>query len=85
MPSDNELCLRAGYLDDGRLLAAIFNLSFDPEEKTVLYLEKEPKAIAYLNENGEQIPVSFKKNEEGFYAIDVACEPLYPTVLLISQ
>ncbi len=84
LPSDNELCLRAGYLDDGRLLAAIFNLSYDPEEETVLYLEKEPKAISYLDENGDEIPVSFKKHEDGFYALDVACEPLYPTVLLIK-
>ncbi len=85
LPSDNELCLRAGYLDDGRMLAAIFNLSYDPEEKTVLYLEKEPKTIFYLNENGEEIPVSFAKNEEGFYTIEASCEPLYPTVLLISN
>lgn len=83
-PSDNELCLRAGYLDDGRLLAAIFNLGYDPEEQTVLYLEKEPTAITCLNENGEEIPVSFEKNEEGFYVLDVSCEPLYPTVLLIK-
>ncbi len=84
LPSDNELCLRAGYLDDGRLLAAIFNLSYDPEEQTVLYLEKEPTSIVYLNENGKEIPVSFKKNEQGFYVLDASCEPLYPTVLLIK-
>jgi hypothetical protein len=46
LPSENELCLRAGYLDDGRMLAAIFNLGYDPEEETALYLEKEPTAIA---------------------------------------
>lgn len=84
LPSDNELCLRAGYLDDGRMLAAIFNLSYDPEEKTVLYLEKAPTAISYLNENGEEVPVSFEKNVEGFYELAVSCEPLYPTVLLIK-
>ena len=84
LPSENELCLRAGYLDDGRMLAAIFNLGYDPEEETVLYLEKEPTAITYLNENGEEIPVSFTKNEEGFYVMPVSCEPLYPTVLLIK-
>lgn len=82
-PSDNELCLRAGYLDDGRMLAAIFNLGYDPEEETVLYLEKEPKAITHLNENGEEISVDFKKNEDGFYVLAISCEPLYPTVLLI--
>jgi hypothetical protein len=84
LPSENELCLRAGYLDDGRMLAAIFNLGYDPEEETALYLEKEPTAIAYLNENGEEIPISFTKNEEGFYVMPVSCEPLYPTVLLIK-
>ena len=83
-PSDNELCLRAGYLDDGRLLAAFFNLGYDPEEETVLHLEKEPNAITRLDENGEEIPVSFKKNEDGFYVLDASCEPLYPLVLLIK-
>lgn len=83
LPSDNELCLRAGYLDDGRMLAAIFNLSYDPEEKTILYLEKEPKEIVYLNESGEEISISFEKNADGFYELSVSCEPLYPTVLLI--
>ena len=66
------------------MLAAIFNIGYDPEEETALYLEKEPTAIAYLNENGEEIPVSFTKNEEGFYVMSVSCEPLYPTVLLIK-
>jgi hypothetical protein len=50
----------------------------------MLYLEKEPTEITRLDENGEEIPVSFEKNEEGFYVLDVSCEPLYPTVLLIK-
>lgn len=84
LPSDNELCLRAGYLDDGRLLAAIFNLSYDPEESTVLYLEKQPKSISRLDENGNEILVDFEKQANGFYTLNVSCEPLYPTVLLIE-
>ncbi len=83
-PSDNELCLRAGYLDDGRLLCAIFNLGYDPEEETVLYLKKEPTQITRLDESGKEIPVSYKKTEDGFYTLAVSCEPLYPTVLLIQ-
>lgn len=84
LPSDNELCLRAGRLDDGRLLAAIFNLSYDPEEQTVLYLEKEPTLITKLDENGNEVKVDFQKKADNFYTIDVSCEPLYPTVLIIK-
>ena len=84
LPSDNELCLRAGYLDDGRLLAAIFDLGYDPEEKTVLYLEKEPTEIFRLDENGNEIPVSFEATKDGFWSLDTVCEPLYPLVLLIK-
>lgn len=85
LPSDNELCLRAGYVAQGRLLVAIFNLSYDPEERTELYLEKEPRAITRLDENGDEIAVTFQRNANGFYVLDVACEPLYPTLLLIEQ
>ena len=83
LPSDNELCLRAGRLDDGTLLAAVFNLSYDPEEETVLYLEKEPASIVRLDENGEEVPVIFRKTGENIYTLEVSCQPLYPTVLLI--
>lgn len=82
--SDNELCLRAGRLNDGRLLAAIFNIGYDPEEQTVLYLEKEPQSIVKLDENGEEVAVNFHKNEDGYYVIDAVCEPLYPLILLIK-
>lgn len=30
---DDELCLRAGYLNDGSMPAAIYNLGIDPAEK----------------------------------------------------
>ncbi len=84
LPSDNELCLRAGYVADGRLLVAIFNLSYDPEESTVLYLEKEPTAITRLDEDGNEVAVAFEKGADGFYTLDTSCEPLYPMVLLVK-
>lgn len=85
LPSDNELCLRAGYLGDGRLLAAILNLSYDPEERVRLYLEREPKSIAYLDENGEETAVPFKSTGDRFYELDTAAEPLYPLFLIIKS
>lgn len=84
LPSDNELCLRAGYLPDGRLLAAVFNLGYDPEERLCLYLEKEPHAICRLDENGAEIPVTFARTKEGTYDLDVTCDPLYPLILMIK-
>ena len=84
LPSDNELCLRAGYLSDGRLLAGILNLSYDPEETTVLYLEKAPEKIVYLNEQGDEKPLAFKAIGGDLYEVEAKCEPMYPLFLIIK-
>lgn len=81
---DNEICMRAGYISDGRLLTALFNLSYDPLETTDLYLEKEPSEIKVVASDGTEIPLDWTKTADNKYCIDVRVEPMYPVVLLIE-
>lgn len=81
---DVEMCLRAGRISDGRMLAAFFNIGYDPLETLTVYLEKEPTAISYLDNNGEEKLLEFNKTPDGFYEIDVRVEPMYPVILLIK-
>lgn len=81
---DEEILLRAGVVADGRMLAAIINLGFDPADEINLYLENEPKKISMLMPNGEEKEVSFEKQENNIYKIDAKAEQLYPTILLIK-
>ena len=82
--SDNELCLRAGYLKDGRLLTAIFNIGFDPEEKISFHLEKAPTEAKRLEKDGSYADVAFRKTGDGVYEFDASAEPMYPTIILIK-
>ena len=81
---DNELCLRAGYLADGRMLAMLLVLSYDPEEAPTLYLEKEPSVIKRLEADGSYTELSFAPIGEGLYTLDTTVEPLYPLVIVIE-
>lgn len=82
--SDNELCLRAGYLSDGSLLTALFNIGFDPEEKITYYLEKTPTVAKKLEPDGTYSEVSFKALGNDFYEFDAKAEPMYPVVIIIK-
>lgn len=81
---DVEMCLRAGKLSDGRMLAAFFNLGYDPLDSLTVYLEKEPSLIKMLDKNGKEVSVNFRKTEDGFYEIDTRSEPMYPVILIIE-
>ena len=83
--SDNELCLRAGYLKDGSLLTATFNIGFDPEERLTFFLEKEPISAKMLLPDGSYRDVTFEEAGESLYTFDAKAEPMYPTVLIIEQ
>ena len=82
--SDNELCLRAGYLSDGSLLAALFNIGFDPEEKITYYLEKMPNSAKKLEADGTYTEVSFKALGNDLYEFDAKAEPMYPVIIIIN-
>lgn len=81
---DNELCLRAGYLADGRLLAMLLVIGFDPEESPVLYLEKEPTRILRLEPNGSYTELAYRPLGDRLYAVSATAEPMYPLLLVIE-
>lgn len=82
-PGDNEICLRAGYLADGRLLAAVFDLSYDPMDTMELYLETPPTAISILQPDGTEAAVCWQDLGNHIYSVQTCVEPLYPVILLI--
>lgn len=81
---DNEICLRAGYLKDGTLLAAIFDLGFDAMDSLSLYLEKSPLSIELLQSDGSTVPVSFQPTQNNIFSLNVRVEPMQPCILLIQ-
>jgi len=83
-PGDNEICMRSGYINDGRLLCALFDLGYDPMDNVSLYLEKEPSEIQILTKDGLCSDVSFEKVSDDTYVVDTRIEPLYPIILLIK-
>lgn len=82
--TDNEICLRAGYVKTGELLAALFIIGHDPEETVRLYLEKEPSEIKKLLPSGSYESISFEHLGDSIYELEVTLEPMYPLVLLIK-
>ena len=81
---DNEICLRAGYLNDGSLLAYTICIGFDLMDSLDLYLEKKPEKIEWLLPDGTTKEVSFKEVRKDIYEIDVRVEPMYPVFLIIK-
>ena len=82
-PGDNEICLRAGFLADGTLLTALFDIGFDPLEELTLYLEQEPASISLLQPDGTEMALDWTAAGEGIYQIRTRVEPMYPAILLI--
>ena len=75
--------LHPGYLADGTLLTALFDIGFDPLETLTLYLEKEPASVSLLQPDGTEAPLVWTAAGEGIYSIQTRVEPMYPAVLLI--
>lgn len=81
---DAEMCVRAGHVSDGRLLAAFFNLGFDPLETLPLYIDGDVTEITRLDKDGKECGVSFTRAADGAYELDVRCEPMYPLVVMVK-
>jgi len=80
---DEEICLRAGYLNDGALLAAIFEIGIDPMDSITLYLEKKPSCIAALDSDGKENIAEFEDIGNNMYNVKVRIETLNPVILII--
>ncbi len=83
-PGDEEICLRAGRLQDDRLLVCLYNLGYDPVEKLTLCLEKAPMRAWLLQPDGSEQSVEFAALGEGCYQFAAAVEPMYPVLLLLE-
>ena len=83
VPGDDEVCFRAGYLADGALLAAVFEMGVDPMEEIPLYLEKEPRSVSMILPDGSEQIVEFEKTGEDMYSVKARAENMYPVFLLI--
>ena len=81
---DNEICLRSGYLSDGTLLCAAFDLSYDPMDELDLYLEEAPTSIKLLCSDGSLKELEWKEQQDNIYSVQTKVEPLYPVVILIK-
>ena len=82
-PEDAEVYLRAGYLPNGKMLVALFNLSLDELEDIPLTFEKVPKSVCLLSPDGDLIPISFTV-EGSTLRIDYRVGVLEPIVLIID-
>lgn len=82
-PEDSEIYLKAAYLPDGGLFAAVFNISLDPLEEVPLVTEKPISRVEILTANGERAACPFRKEgdllilEKTVITLDPACFILY--------
>lgn len=81
---DAEILLRAGYLKDGTLLAAIFELGIDPIERPTVYLKNPPQNILKMLPDGSTVPIEFYSVGKGLYSLNIKVETLYPVILFIK-
>ncbi len=81
---DDEVCFRAGYLQDGTLVAMLYLLGIDPMEEIPLYLEKAPEKIEYLAKDGTRRGVAFTPCGDNRYTVHMRAETMLPVVLFVS-
>lgn len=82
-PGDAEVYLRAGYLPDGSLLTAVFDISFDPLEKLELVVESKVMEVSVLRGDGTFAPCSFSQQGDTLI-VDHEVQPLLPAVFVIK-
>lgn len=80
-PEDEEVYLRVADMKDGGLFCAIFNLSSDSIEDTVLACKRGVSRIERLNASGEWESVSFAPAGDGKYRLVLTVEHLLPEIL----
>ena len=81
-PEDAEIYLRAGYLDNGEIMAAFFNLGFDQLEDVPFVCRDEVDSVELLTPGGERKACRFRV-ENGVVRVDTPMNTLLPVVLFI--
>ena len=82
-PGDEEVYMKCGKLNDGSLLAAIFNISMDKIENIEIKSTKDVSKIQMLNPLGQWVDVNFEKQNDT-YITEVDCEILIPLIFKLS-
>jgi hypothetical protein len=80
---DEEVYLKCGHTEEGKLICAIFNLGLDNIEKLEMQFEKAPRKIRMLSADGTLKEVAFSI-DGGKCVIDITCETLIPAILLVE-
>ena len=82
-PGDEEIYLRAGYLKNGEIFAALFNLGFDQLEEITLVCQRDVSKIEMLLPDGERKECHFTK-ENGTICLELTLNTLMPAIIFIS-
>jgi len=82
-PNDEEVYMRAADMDDGTIFAAIFNIGFDPIEKTEIVSTKKLTEIKKLMPDGTKCDVDFEY-KDGKYILNTSCNTLDPLILFMK-
>lgn len=77
---DAEVYIKAGYLEDGDLLIAVFNLGLDVLEDIPLNFESIPTVIESLKEDGEFEKCIFSADKQ-IVRVKKRCTTLEPIIL----
>ncbi len=83
-PYDADVYMKAADMEDGRIFAAVFNLSLDAMEKTQLVCDFIPTKICKLMPSGEEMEIPFSF-ENGLCTLDTECKTLDPVVVFIEK
>ena len=81
---DEEICLRAGYLKDGGMIVAMYEIGIDPLDEIVMHFEKAPESIELMMPDGSNTPVEFASMGDGNYCVKVRVESMYPVILTVK-
>ncbi len=81
---DDEICLRAGRLRDGTVVAALYELGIDPTDTIVLGLETKPTKIERLEPDGSRRELKWRELGGSRYEVETRVETLNPVVLFIG-
>lgn len=82
-PGDLEIYLRAGYLPDRTVFAAIFNISLDPLEKITLVCDFPVNRVEKLTPEGNRVPCAFTQEGDRLI-LEESAEILTPVILFLS-
>lgn len=83
-PDDAEIYLRAGYLENGEIMAAFFNLGLDVLDEIAIAYKGSAEKVEILNPDGTRRACKFSVSD-GRVVVKEALNPLIPAILFIKE